>query len=126
VNAGIGFVGIESSVRRLTGVATYGLSKFKRLRLSPVLLNNPELRDRLKTDRREQPSSESAHDRQIPRQMPAPKRRRATARLHALLFEFQSVKRNATRSFFSCEVSFVPRIRLKNSTESSSVIRRPS
>ena len=39
---------------------------------------------------------------------------------------FQSVNMNATRSFFSWVVSFVPRIRLKNSTESSRVINRPS
>ena len=35
-------------------------------------------------------------------------------------------RRNATKSSFSCDVSFVPRIRLKNSTVSSSVSRRSS
>ena len=43
-----------------------------------------------------------------------------------LTIELHRVSMNATRSFFSCEVSFVPRIRLKNSTESSNVINRPS
>src|SRR5471032_337096 len=38
----------------------------------------------------------------------------------------QSARRNATRSRFSCAVSRIPRIKLKDSTVSSSVIRRPS
>ena len=38
----------------------------------------------------------------------------------------QSVRRNATRSRFSSPVSFVPSTKLKNSTVSSSVSRRPS
>ena len=37
-----------------------------------------------------------------------------------------SCRRNATRSSFSCCVSFISRIRLKNSTVSSSVSSRPS
>src|SRR5467141_5269451 len=37
-----------------------------------------------------------------------------------------SVRRNATMSFFSASVSFVPSTMLKNSTVSSSVSRRPS
>ena len=37
-----------------------------------------------------------------------------------------SVRMNVTRSCFSCSVSFVSRIRLKNSTVSSNVSNRPS
>jgi len=37
-----------------------------------------------------------------------------------------NVSMNATRSFFSWGVSFVPRIKLKNSTVSSTVIKRSS
>lgn len=40
--------------------------------------------------------------------------------------DFHSVNMNATRSFFSWGVNFVPRIKLKNSTVSSKVINRPS
>ena len=52
--------------------------------------------------------------------------RQKTSRVSPSSPVFQSVNMNATRSFFSWVVSFVPRIRLKNSTESSRVINRPS
>jgi hypothetical protein len=45
---------------------------------------------------------------------------------HCVRSEFHSASMNATRSFFSWGVSFVPRIRLKNSTVSSKVINRSS